>query len=265
MNIVHACENLADHTHPLLSVFCPRPGPRRLRRPALVCRLAARGWPAAAQQWLAARALLLRIVGPLARRWPHPGAANRRRHLHGDAAERLRLLGWLAEVRRFVETTLLGLLIDAMLAIDHPRPTGASARRWRRQRPLVARRRRAGLCPTWPRTIIFGVCRLRLRDGETSLAGRRVGATAQRRRWNLRRIQEDVSHSWYAPARHPAEGDTRPNPHKHAAPSSWNKARASTACPPKPARWRANRWLDKACAAGGCHGGSVFTRAGLPV
>ena len=85
----------------------------------------------------------------------HPGAANGGVTRTVDAAERLRLLGWLAEVRRFVETTLLGLPIDAMLAIDHPdqlerlRAAGGDSGRWLRAADAL------GFALTWPRARSF--------------------------------------------------------------------------------------------------------------
>lgn len=141
MNIVHACENLADHLTHFYLFFAPDLAHADYAGQPWHADWAARlasGGPAA-RQWLAARATLLRIVGLLAGRWPHTlalqaGGVTRT----VDAAERLRLLGWLAEVRRFVETTLLGLPIDAMLAIDHPdqlehlRAAGGDSGRWLR-------------------------------------------------------------------------------------------------------------------------------------
>lgn len=265
MNIVHACENLADHLTHFYLFFAPDLAHADYAGQPWHADWAARlasGGPAA-RQWLAARATLLRIVGLLAGRWPHTlalqaGGVTRT----VDAAERLRLLGWLAEVRRFVETTLLGLPIDAMLAIDHPdqlehlRAAGGDSGRWLRAADALGFAQLGRAHDHFLAFAAYGC------DGEHPWpAGVWRDGAAQA--LNLRRIQEDVSHSWYenAPARHPAEGDTRPNPHKHGA-YSWNKAPRIDGLPAETGALARQLLAGQGClrALVAAHGGSVLTR-----
>lgn len=265
MNIVHACENLADHLTHFYLFFAPDLAHADYAGQPWHADWAARlgsGGPAA-RQWLAARATLLRMVGLLAGRWPHtlalqPGGVTRT----VDAVERLRLLGWLAEVRQFVETVLLGVPIEQMLALQQPddldalRAGAGDAGRWLRATDALdfARLGRAG-----DRFLAFAAYH---NQGNAPWpAG--LWADGRAQPLDLGLLSEDVSHSWYeaAPPRHPAEGDTLPNPHKHGA-YSWNKAPRLAGLPAETGALARQLLAGQPCltALVRQHGGSVLTR-----
>jgi hydrogenase large subunit len=121
-NIAHACENAADHlTHFYIffmpdfarAVYAAAPWYQ-----AAVARFAA-VTGAASREALPARARLLEMMGIIAGKWPHslafqPGGTTRAI----DLGERIRLLSIIADLRSFLEATVFGDRLDAVLAIE---------------------------------------------------------------------------------------------------------------------------------------------------
>ena len=116
LRLIHAAENLADHlTHFYLFFMPDLADPAYAARPwhgATAQRFRAQTG-AAGREATAARSRLLRIVGILAGKWPHsmaiqPGGLVKR----ADAGEIGRLRGAVAEVRRFLETTLFAAPLE---------------------------------------------------------------------------------------------------------------------------------------------------------
>lgn len=130
-NIAHASENAADHLTHFYIFFMPdfardgyAPEPWHA---ATAARFAAtRG--SAGREFLPARARLLEIMGVVAGKWPHslafqPGGTTRAI----DLGEKIRMLSTVSAFRSFLETTLFGDSLEAVLAIE----SAAELDRWR--------------------------------------------------------------------------------------------------------------------------------------
>ncbi|MFO1147539.1 MAG: nickel-dependent hydrogenase large subunit [Alsobacter sp.] len=130
-NIAHAAENLADHLTHFYLFFMPD---------FARAEYAGRPWHAAAEarfkamqgsasrDVLPARARLLNVMGLIAGKWPHslafqPGGVTRTL----DLGERMRLAAIVAEFAGFLEETLFGAPLDAVLALDGEDALGAFA------------------------------------------------------------------------------------------------------------------------------------------
>ena len=265
MNIVHACENLADHlTH--FYLFLPQtwPTPTTPTSPGMPTGGAVgQRRPGGAAMAGGARHPV-RIVGLY---WPGAGRTpwrckSRRRHLHGGRRRAAALIGLAGRSAPLCRNHPVGLPIDAMLAIDHPdqlerlRAAGGDSGRWLRAADALgfAQLGRAHdhfwrLPPTaatanipWPAGV--------WRDGAAQAL-------------NLRRIQEDVSHSWYEnappairPKATPAPTRTSTRLQLEQSPAHRRPARRNRrAGAPTAGR---TRLLARALVA--AHGGSVLTR-----
>ncbi|MBN8488991.1 MAG: nickel-dependent hydrogenase large subunit, partial [Burkholderiales bacterium] len=126
INLMLACENLADHLAHFYLFFMPD---------FTRADYAGRAWFAEAQRRFAAldgsgggeharaavqaRQRWFRLMGLLGGKWPHtqsvlPGGSSR----PVEASERLRLLGWVREFRQFLEQQLFGDTLEAVAALD---------------------------------------------------------------------------------------------------------------------------------------------------
>ena len=121
LNLMLACENAADHLSHFYLFFLPdftrpvyadRPWhAEALRRFAAQAGERGRAALAARQRWFT-------LMGTLGGKWPHthsivPGGSSRAI----DAAERLRLLGWVREFRGFAEQQLFGAPLEQVAAL----------------------------------------------------------------------------------------------------------------------------------------------------
>jgi hydrogenase large subunit len=233
-NLVLATENLADHFTHFYLFFMPD-----FARDAY----AGQPWFAAARarfkaiegsaasDALPARAAFLRTLGILAGKWPHtltlqPGGSARA----VSAAEKIRLYALLREFRAWLERHLFGDALEAIAALD----SAAALEAWQAARAPGASDFRlfleiAGALGldrfgrATDRFLSYGTYPL----GGTPLFAPGVwqdgaGAPAP---VQFARIAEDASHSWMADptARHPWQGDTRPDADRPGA-YSWCKA-----------------------------------------
>lgn len=133
-NIAHASENAADHLTHFYIFFMPdfaRGGYASAPWHATTAARFAATRGSASREFLPARGRLLEIMGVVAGKWPHslafqPGGTTRAI----DLGERIRLLSTVAGLRSFLETTLFGDSLEAVLAIE----SGAQLDRWREGR-----------------------------------------------------------------------------------------------------------------------------------
>jgi hydrogenase large subunit len=241
-NLMLACENLADHLTHFYLFFMPDFTGRVYD---------GRAWQAQAQQRfaalagsptggglhsraaLAARARWFELIGTLGGKWPHTGAilpGGSARAI--EAAERMRLLARVREMRAFLEQTLFGTPLEEVTALD----SLAALQDWRN--------RAAGsdLALFLDIADDTGLARLGIGPGRYLSYGAYTQANGHhalaRGVWDgarqlllpldTRDITEDPRHAWYAEeasatASHPMAGSTRPQVDKAGA-YSWNKA-----------------------------------------
>ncbi|MFD2111295.1 nickel-dependent hydrogenase large subunit [Thiorhodococcus fuscus] len=232
VNLILACENLADHLTHFYLFFMPDFARETYAGeswyPALAERFRA-GSGVAAQEFTAARARLLHLMGVLAGKWPHslslqPGGSTRA----VQPQERVRLLMILAGFRRFLEERTFGDRLETI--------AGLSSRRalleWRDQAPSETGDLR------WFLAVAdrLGLDRLgRATDRFMSFGGFPLGESRLFRRgvWSdgaqdldVAAITEDLSHSWMlggAEPLHPSAGSMLPLMEKAGA-YSWCKA-----------------------------------------
>lgn len=236
INLMLACENLADHlTHFYLffmpdftrPVYADRPWfAEATRRFAAMSGEHARRATAARQRWF-------ELMGTLGGKWPHTGSVQAGGSARAiDASERIRLLAKVREFRAFAEQMLFAAPLEAIAALD----SQAALRAWLAEDPQRGDLRlfltiaddlgldRLGVGPGL--TISYGAFRApdgrpTFEGGVWDVAAGRLGPT------NLGAITEDATHAWLTPgaqaALHPREGITRPDADKPGA-YTWNKA-----------------------------------------
>jgi hydrogenase large subunit len=121
-NLILAAENLADHATHFYMFFMPdfaaAPYAGEPWHERAAARFRAMGG-AAQREFLPARAALLHIMGLVAGRWPHtlglqPGGTTRAI----GRAEQIRLAGYVAAFRRFLETALFGDALESIAALS---------------------------------------------------------------------------------------------------------------------------------------------------
>ncbi len=237
-NLIHACENLADHLTHFYCFFMPD-----FARDAY----AAEPWHAgvaerfraqrgsALADWLPARTDFLRTLGYLAGKWPHtlalqPGGTTRAI----TATEQVRLAAVLREFREFLETTLFADRLenvaalasaDALFAWAETRGDADFARFVRLAAGLgLDRTGRAA-----DRFLAVGAYAGAGEKGSALFpAGVREGAAGAIAAFDPAAVAEDASHAWFAgdAPLPPARGETRPlaDPAAKAAAYSWCKA-----------------------------------------
>ncbi len=242
INLLLACENLADHLTHFYVFFMPD-----FTRPVY----AARPWfseaqrrfaavigsaPASAQHSsaaLAARARWLQIMGTLGGKWPHTGALLPGGTSHAiDASECLRLLAKVREMRAFLEQTLFGSALEdftALASLD-------TLQRWRSHAAgsdlalfldIADDTDLADLGMGPGRYLSYGAY-ARAKGGHAMQPGVWDAHLQQHQQLDPSQISEDMRHAWMAEgeggkALHPLSGLTRPEPDKPGA-YTWNKA-----------------------------------------
>lgn len=122
LNLLLACENLADHLTHFYLFFMPDFAREvyvgeRWYMAAADRFTAIKG--SAAREVLSARAAFMHLMGTLGGHWPHtinlqPGGVSK----GIDSREKIRLLTQLQQFRRFLETTLFGDTLEAVAALD---------------------------------------------------------------------------------------------------------------------------------------------------
>lgn len=236
INLMLGTENAADHLSHFYLFFMPdftrpaydgRPWVAEARR-----RFAALAGEHA-RQAIAARQRWFELMGTLGGKWPHtqsisPGGSSRA----FDAGERLRMLARLREFRGFVEDTLYGAPIEAVLALD----SEAALQAWHAQDPLrgdlrfwltvAAETGMDQLGPGPGRMISFGGFE-QADGGHWFPRGLWSAGAGPSPTIDLTAITEDATHAWldeggHGP-RHPADGLTQPAIDKPAG-YTWNKA-----------------------------------------
>ncbi|EXJ13868.1 nickel-dependent hydrogenase large subunit [Imhoffiella purpurea] len=232
VNLILACENLADHLTHFYLFFMPDFAREVYADapwfPPLAERFRA-GTGSAAQEFTAARARLQHLMGFLAGKWPHslslqPGGSTRA----VQPQERMRLLMILAGFRRFLEAHTFGDRLEAIAAL----PDRQALAEWRVRAPSATGDLRRFL----EVADALGLDRLgRATDRFMSYGAFPLGDAPLFRRglWsggpldlNLDAITEDLSHSWMLGGPeplHPSAGTTLPLAEKEGA-YTWCKA-----------------------------------------
>lgn len=249
-NLMLACENAADHLSHFYLFFMPDfTRPTYARRPwyAEVERRFAALRGEHARLAVAARQRWLELMGTLGGRWPHsqsiqPGGSSRA----VEPAERLRLLARVQEFRAFLERTLWGDSLEAVLALG----SEAELQDWAQQGAASARgepprgdvrlwlavAESIGLSALGPgpgRLLSFGAF-MQPAEADGGSAPRwpaglwralPQGAGQGAVPVDLDSITEDATHAWLSGdgPLHPRQGLTHPDADKPGA-YSWNKA-----------------------------------------
>lgn len=218
MNLIHAAENAADHlTHFNLFFMPDFTRPCYAHQPwhaEMTARFAA-GSGKAQRASMQARAELLHIMGLLAGHWPHslaiqPGGVTKT----PDANDRIRLFSILAGFRRYLEAEIYGGPLDAFLALSSRDDLNV----WCAERPSC------DLTRFWRAAQDAGLAGLGagqdalLSAGAYEVGGSPLFASGLMRRSRLmpfdpEDVVEDVSHAYMvkSAAKHPFEGETRPD------------------------------------------------------
>jgi Ni,Fe-hydrogenase I large subunit len=121
VNLIHACENVADHFTHFYLFFMPDFAREVYSRKSWYERVVKRFKAtegSAAEDAVAARAQLMHLMGLLAGKWPHtlgiqPGGSTRT----VESQERIRLLAILTGFRRYLESNLYGDSLEAITAL----------------------------------------------------------------------------------------------------------------------------------------------------
>lgn len=229
-NLVQAVENVADHVTHFYLFFMPDFAREAYAGqpwwPTVTARFKAVSG-AAANDFLPARADLMRAMGLLAGKWPHSLSLQPGGTTHPvSASERLRLLRVLRDFRRFLETTTFGDRLEAVAALASADELSAWAGRHASSdfglflRVSAALNLRTLGCAG---VALMSYGAYELPQGRWWPAGVWAGGPAL---LDPGSIAEDVSHAWYTDAEEPLEplrGSTLPAADKTAA-YSWCKA-----------------------------------------
>ncbi len=241
-NLMLACENLADHlTHFYLffmpdftaKVYAGRPWQAHAQQRFAALAGSPSGGGLHSRMALAARAHWFELIGTLGGKWPHTGAivpGGSSRAI--EAAERVRLLARVREMRAFLEQTLFGTVLEEVAALD----SLAQLQHWRSRAAgsdlalfldIADEADLASLGAGPGRYLSYGAyARM---DGQPALArGVWDAAMQQLQPLDTLQITEDPRHAWYvedasAAPLHPLAGSTQPQADKAGA-YSWNKA-----------------------------------------
>ena len=242
INLMLACENLADHLTHFYMFFMPD-FTRKV--------YAGRSWFGEAQRRfaalvgdqtgaglhnrtaLAARARWLELMGALGGKWPHTGAV-----LPGgtsraiESTERVRLLSRLREMRAFLEQTLFGTPLEEVAALD----SLSALQRWQSRAPgsdmalfidIAADADLDTLGSGPGRYLSYGAY-AQVAGGHVLGQGVWDAALQQRLALDATQISEDMRHAWLSEGEggqplHPMAGLTQVQPDKAGA-YTWNKA-----------------------------------------
>ncbi|MBX3603994.1 MAG: nickel-dependent hydrogenase large subunit [Piscinibacter sp.] len=234
LNLMLACENLADHLSHFYLFFMPdftRPAyagrpwfAEATRRFAALAGEHARAAIAARQRWF-------EIMGTLGGKWPHTGSVQPGGSARAvEAAERIRLLAKVREMRAFLEATTFAAPLEEVAALS----SEAELQRWHAAGPergdlrlfltIAADTALESLGRGPGRTLSYGA--YRQPDGSHRLAPGVWDAAAQTLRGaDPGAITEDTTYAWLAgdAPLHPRAGHTEPLADKPGG-YTWNKA-----------------------------------------
>lgn len=234
LNLMLACENLADHLSHFYLFFMPdftravyagRPWfAEAARRFAPLAGAHARAAIAARQRWF-------EIMGTLGGKWPHTGSVQPGGSARAlEAAERIRLLAKVREFRAFLEATTFAAPLEEVTALADE----AALQHWHAADPergdlrlfltIAADAGLEALGQGPGRTLSYGA--YRQPDGSHRLAAGVWHAAARTlQSVDTRRITEDTAHAWLAgdAPLHPGQGRTEPLADKPGG-YTWNKA-----------------------------------------
>ncbi len=242
INLMLACENLADHLTHFYVFFMPdftRPVYARRswfaqagKRFAAVS--GAGGGGEGSRALLAARARWFALMGTLGGKWPHsgsvlPGGSSRAL----EPNEVLRLRAKVREMRQFLESTLFGTSLEAFTELG----TLAALQRWQTQAAgsdlalfldIAQDAQLNTMGPGPGRYLSYGAYAndLGSEGGHGFAQGIWTADTATLSPLNAAEITEDPRHAWLTDeqgALHPAQGITQPLLDKPGA-YTWNKA-----------------------------------------
>lgn len=233
LNLIHACENLADHFTHFYLFFMPDFAREIYRGEPWFESVQSRFKAVkgrAAGDVMQARAEFMHLMGIMAGKWPHtlgiqPGGSTR----GIEAKEKVRLLTILGGFRRFLEQRLFGAPLEQVLEIsdqqqlDDWRAGGDPAESdFRRFLQLSQDLQLEELGKTGGRFMSYGVYSL---EGDRTFRSG-VWYQGKRKTLNADRITEDISHSWMegqAEPQHPYHGVTLPDADAQAG-YTWCKA-----------------------------------------
>ena len=238
VNLLLACENLADHLTHFYVFFMPdfaRPiYAHEPWYPNIATRFAAiKG--TATRDALPARASFLHLMGILGGHWPHTlnlqiGGVSK----SVDRREQVQLHTIVQQFRHFLESTVFGDTLETIAALD----SLTALHTWRATRPPFSSDfcRFLQLCDSLPlqhlgratdRFLSYGAYRQTDQEEQHVFpAGVWQPDTNRVQAVPLANITEDLQHSWFGydeTPMHPADGITLPDYPKTAA-YSWNKA-----------------------------------------
>lgn len=233
LNLIHACENMADHfTHFYLffmpdfarDIYKSEPWFEAVRQRFKAVKGRAAG------DVMQARAEFMHLMGLMAGKWPHtlgiqPGGSAR----GIEATEKVRLLSILSEFRRFLEQRMFAAKLESILDIKDQQQLDSwldagdpGDSDFRRLLQLSRDLKLEALGKTTGRFMSYGVYPL---EGERTFKSG-VWFEGQLTGLNPNRITEDISHSWMegqADPQHPYHGVTLPNADVDSG-YSWCKA-----------------------------------------
>lgn len=238
LNLLLACENLADHLTHFYLFFMPDFA-RKIYAGEHWHAAAANRFTAfkgtAAREALPARAAFMHLMGTLGGHWPHtlnlqPGGVNK----GVDSGEKIRLLTIVQQFRRFLETTLFGDELETVGALgsiaalenwlDNGDPVGSDFRHFLH---LARKLELDKLGRATDRFMSYGAYRQVGNEGAHLFAqGVWQPDTGRVQAIPFGEIREDLYASWMnggTEPQHPSRGVTLPDYDKVGA-YSWNKA-----------------------------------------
>ncbi len=232
-NLVLAAENIADHLTHFYLFFMPDFCRQVYREEAwfdAACRRFKAVQGAASLDVLPARAAFMHILGILAGKWPHtlsiqPGGSTR----SVEPQEKVRLTAILGAFRRFLEQTLFGDRLEAVIALN----SAAELDAWRDGRDPFSSDFAAflHLAEALDLADLGRASDVFLSYGAYRMGGRAAFAegifkNGARHEFDAGQIAEDASHAWLANRdvpKHPYDGITLPDA-EAAGGYTWCKA-----------------------------------------
>lgn len=237
LNLMLACENLADHLTHFYLFFMPDFAREVYAKQSWYADTAARFTAIkgqAAREVLPARASFMHLLGSLGGHWPHTlslQAGGVSRAL--SQRDKVHLLGIVQRMRRFLEQTVFADSLDNICALD----SQAALQQWFAQAApthgdfrhflhLAQQLQLDQLGRTHLPCMSYGAYRIPQHDGHVFAQGVWQPQTQTCTPIPFAKIREDLHASWLqgsAQPLHPSEGVTLPD-HRKADAYSWNKA-----------------------------------------
>lgn len=229
-NLVHACENIADHLTHFYLFFMPDFARQVYAGKDWFARVQQRFKAVdgqASQEFLPVRAQFLHLMGMLAGKWPHSLALQPGGTTHAVAAnDKQRVLALIYGLRQFVETRLFGVSLEHITAltdvaelmqyVESDSPASADLRHFLF---LADKLSLHEMGKASNRFMSYGAYSI---DGHHHYKQGVWRGALESLDGNV--ISEDISHAWFSGKnRHPSQGETRPYIDDDEA-YSWCKA-----------------------------------------